>query len=32
VLAFVRGKLDGLVKPDEVLELRHEWTGELQVR
>lgn len=32
VLAFGRGKLDGLVKADEVLELRHERGGELQLR
>lgn len=32
VLAFGRGKLDGLVKADEVLELRHERDGELQLR
>jgi len=32
VLAFGRGKLDGLVKPDEALELRHERGGELQLR
>jgi hypothetical protein len=32
VLAFGHGKLDGLVKPDEVLGLRHERGGELQLR
>ena len=32
VLRFGRRKLDGLVKPDEVLELRHERDGELQLR
>lgn len=32
VLAFGRGKLDGHVKADEVLELRHERSGELQLR
>lgn len=32
VLAFGRRKLDGFVKADEVLELRHERGGELQVR
>jgi hypothetical protein len=32
VLAFGRGKLDGRVKADEVLELRHERGGELQLR